>query len=58
MCFAILVYFDFGYVCSSLNLAILGTKMVQKWDFLKNPANPHDEIFLEGLVSYCGHICA
>ena len=43
---------------SSHNLPILGRKMVQKWDFLKNPANPHDEIFLEGLVSYCGHICA
>ena len=40
------------------NLAILGTKMVQKWDFLKNPANPHNEIFLEGLVSHCGQISA
>ena len=38
---------------SSPNLAILGTKMVQKWDFLKNPANPHNEIFLEGLVGHC-----
>ena len=43
---------------SSHNLAILGTKMVQKWDFLKNPSNPHDEIFSEGLVSHCGHISA
>ena len=41
---------------SSHNLAILGTKMVQKWDFLKNPANPHDEIFSEGLVSHCSQI--
>ena len=41
---------------SSHILAILGTKMVQKWDFLKNPANPHDEIFLEGLVSHCSQI--
>ena len=41
---------------SSHILAILGTKMVQKWDFLKNPANPYDEIFLEGLVSHCGQI--
>ena len=41
---------------SSRNLAILGTKMVQKWDFLKNPANPFDEIFLEGLLSHCGQI--
>ena len=31
---------------SSLNLAILGTKMMLKWIFLKNPANPHDEIFM------------
>ena len=41
---------------SSHNLAILGTIMVQKWDFLKNPANPQNEIFLEGLVSHCGQI--
>ena len=41
---------------SSHNLAILGTKMVQKLDFLKNPANPHNEIFLEGLVSHCSQI--
>ena len=41
---------------SSHNLAILGTKMVQKWDFLKNPSNPHDEIFSEGLVSHCSQI--
>ena len=41
---------------SSHNLAILGTKIVQKLDFLKNPANPHNEIFLEGLVSHCGQI--
>ena len=47
-----------NFDASSHILAILGTKMVQKWDFLKNPANPHDEIFLEGLVSHCGHICA
>ena len=47
-----------NFDASSHILAILGTKMVQKWDFLKNPANPHDEIFLESLVSYCGHICA
>ena len=38
---------------SSHNLAILGTKMVQKWDFFKNP---QDEIFLEGLVSHCSQI--
>ena len=31
---------------SGLNLAILGTKMMLKWIFLKNPANPHDEIFM------------
>ena len=41
---------------SSHNLAILGTKMVQKWDFLKNPSNPHDEIFSEGLASHCSQI--
>ena len=41
---------------SSHNLAILGAKMVQKWDFLKNPANTQDEIFLEGLVSHCSQI--
>ena len=41
---------------SSHNLAILGTKMVQKWDFFKNPANHHDEIFIEGLISHCGQI--
>ena len=28
---------------SSLNLAILGTKMMLNWIFLKNP---HDEIFI------------
>ena len=27
---------------SNHNLAILGIKMVQKWDFLKNQANPHN----------------
>ena len=31
---------------SSLNLAILGTEMMLTWNFLKNPANQHDEIFL------------
>ena len=41
---------------SSHNLANLGTEMIQKWDFLKHPANPHDEIFSEGLVSHCGQI--
>ena len=41
---------------SSHNLAILGAKMVQKWDFLKNPSNPHDEIFSEGLASHCSQI--
>ena len=41
---------------SSLNLAILGTKMMLKWIFLKNPANPHDEIFLESLLSHCRQI--
>ena len=43
---------------SSPILAILGTKMVQKLDFLIDPANPHNEIFLEGLVSHCDQISA
>ena len=43
---------DFGP--SSHNLAILGATMVQKWDFLKKPANPHNKIFLGGLVTHCG----
>ena len=41
---------------SRQNLAVLGTKMVQKWDFLKKPANTQNEIFLGGLVSHCGQI--
>ena len=41
---------------SSHNLAILGTKIVQKLDFLKNPARPYIEIFLEGLVGHCNQI--
>ena len=45
-------------VILTLPATFLGTKMVQKWDFLKNPANPHDEILLEGLVSHCGQISA
>ena len=40
----------------SHSLAILVTKMMQNRDFLKNPANPHDEIFLDGLVCHCSQI--
>ena len=53
-----MLYKVFNFGPSSHNWAILGTKMMQKWNFFKNPANPHDEIFLEGLVSQYSQISA